>query len=206
MRAFPAILMLAALAMVIGCEEQQPTGKSAADLERESRAKTEKIIKLEDELAVARAERDAVKKDLDAARKSPDVEKGFQFVPRKVEFGFLTAAVNLDESGRTTDRKYDNAVAAYVGLYDQFDSSLKVAGAFQFDLMDLSKARDFVIAGWTFEPEAAAKHWQKFPGCYQFKLPLPGDLNSRKVTLKVTFRRPGKPDLTATTDLDVERP
>jgi len=206
MRTRLPLAMLVALLLPVGCAEPAPSGKSPAELERENRAKGEKIVKLEDDLAVAKAERDRMKKDLDLARKSPEAARAFAFEPKTVDFGFLTAAVNFDNEGKATDRKFDNGIAAYVSLYDQFDSSLKAAGQFRFDLLDLARAKDFVIATWTFEPEAAAKYWQRFPACYQFKLPLPSDLASRTVTLKVTFRQPGKPELTATKELTVDRP
>jgi hypothetical protein len=213
MRANAMVLMIASLVALLalaGCVDTPAaagsgSGKSAADLERENRAKSESIVKLEDDLASARAERDRARKDLAAARKTPGAE-GFHFEAAKVEFGFLTAAVNLDEKGKTTEHRFDNGIAAYVGLYDQFDSSLKVAGAFRFDLLDLARSSDFVLQTWTYEPEAAAKHWQRFPSCYQFKLPLSSDVKSRKAVLKVMFTRPGKPDLTATQELTIDKP
>ncbi len=207
MRASLSLASLVALIALAGCvEAPTATGKSSAEIERENRAKSDAIVKLEDDLATARAERDRARKDLAAAQKAPGAE-GFHFEAAKVEFGFLTAAVNLDQkTDKVTDHRFDNGIAAYVGLYDQFDSSLKVAGAFRFDLLDLARSSNFVLQTWTYEPEAAAKHWQRFPACYQFKLPLSSDVKSRKVVLKVTFTRPGKPDLTATKELTVDRP
>lgn len=199
------ILLAAALASVPGCiamPGKAPSNPGAAD----PRAENEKIVILEDQLAAAKADRNRLARQLDAARKSPDAAKGFAFEVTRIEFGFLTAAVSFDNSAKVTDRKYDNGIAAYVNLLDQFDSSLKAAGDFRFDLFDLSRDRNFVIASWSFDAEAAAKYWQRFPGGYQFKLPLPSDLASRKVVLKATFLQPGRSELAATKELTLSRP
>jgi hypothetical protein len=200
-----AWVMVAALTVFAGCEATQPASRPAGDLERENRAQAERIVRIEDDLAASKARESRLTQELAAARKAPGTE-GFHYEPAKLEFGFLTAAVNFDNAGEVIDRKFDNGIAAYLSVYDQFDTSLRVAGEFRLDLLDLSRDKDFVIATWTFSPEAAAKHWARFPGCYEFKLPLPDDLRSRKVLLKTAFRRPGKPDLTAMREITVSRP
>ena len=48
--------------------------------------------------------------------------------------------------------------------------------------------------------------WQRFPACYQFKLPFGGKVNAKKGDLKVTFRRPGKEALTAKREVTIELP
>ena len=206
MRAIMTAVLIAAVACLAGCAEWQTPSQSTAGLEQENRAQADRIVKLEDELASAKSERDRAKNALNVDKKSPGVDKMFHFEAQKVEFGFLTAAVNFDSEGKVTDHKFDNGIAAYVSVYDQFDSSLKVAGAFRLDLLDLARPDRFVIQTWTFEPEAAAKCWQRFPASYQFKLPLSADVTARKVMLKATFSRPGKPDLTATQELEISRP
>jgi hypothetical protein len=198
---------LVALLLIAGCTEPQPTEtprKSVADLERENRARGDAITKLRGELAAVRTERDGLQQALDSARKTGTAPQQFQFEAAKVELGWLTAAVNLDDN-KVTGRRGDNGIAAYVSLYDQFDTSIKTAGSFQLDLFDLERSKDFILQTWSFEPEAAAKYWQRFPACYQFKLPLSSDVYAKKAVLKVTFRRPGKKDLTATKGLTIER-
>jgi hypothetical protein len=208
LRVSTASILMAMLA--IGCTGTQPNDsdtssqKPAAELARQSQAKSETITKLQGELATARTERDELKQALESSRKT-GAPGAVELEVSKVDFGFLTSAVNLDD-GKVTDNKGDNGIAAYVALYDQFDSSIKAVGSFRLDLFDLKRSKEFVIQTWSFEPDAALKYWQRFPACYQFKLPLSTDVYAKNVVLKVTFRQAGKKDLTATKELTIERP
>ncbi len=207
MTRFAAVAMLLLAGGLAGCidmpgrpSESQPPVAAAGQPE------SEKVVRLEDALASVKADRDRLVKELEAARKTPGAAKAFTYDVTRVDFGFLTAAVNFDNAGKIADKKYDNGIAAYVSLYDQYDSSLKAAGDFRLDLLDLTREKNFLIATWNFDAQAAAKYWQNFPGCYQFKLPLPSDLTSRKVLIKVSFRQPGRAELIATKELTISRP
>jgi len=195
--------------LVVGCTGSQPSDtpqKSEAELQRENQAKSETITRLQGELAGARTQRDELQQALESSRKT-GTPGAVELEVTRVDFGFLTSAVNLDEDkGKVTGRKGDNGIAAYVVLTDQFDSSIKAVGAFRFDLFDLKRSKDFVIQTWSFDAEAALKHWQRFPASYQFKLPLSTDVYAQKAVLKVTFRQSGRKDLTATKELTIERP
>jgi hypothetical protein len=202
------VISLAAAVGLAGCGAFVSAGKEGekyriARLEREAQEYQQAIAKLETESAALRTERDDMRRLL--------AEKGIEYTPETVPakpfsfdvtsvgFSFLTCAVNLDRI------KGDDGVAAYVHIYDQFDSSMKAAGAFRFDLFDLAVPENQLIESWSFEPEAAAKFWQDLPGCYRFKLPFTKPVEAKKVMLKVTFHQEGKKDLTATRELPVEQ-
>ncbi|HUV38234.1 MAG TPA: hypothetical protein VMY39_01410, partial [Planctomycetota bacterium] len=205
-----ATVALVSLVTLVGCTTATgPVDNTLVDrmnnLERENVARQQKITKLEGEVSAMRAERDELRQLLEAARElnktgTVPADKPFRFEVQKVELGFLTCAIDLD------GKKGDDAIAAYVNLYDQYDTSLKAAGTFRFDVFDLARSKDHVVRSWTFAPEEAAGNWQRFPGCYQFKLPLGGEVRAEKVVLKVSFSRPGKETLTATREVQLELP
>jgi len=174
-------------------------------LEEENDARQQTVVKLEGEVAAMRAERDELRHLLEAARElnktgAVPAERQFRFEVQKVTLTFLSCAIDLD------GKKGDDAIAAYVNLYDQYETSMRAAGTFRFDVFDLARSKDHIIRSWTFEPKVAARSWQRFPGGYQFKLPLGGQVRAKKVVLKVSFSRVGKKTLTATREIDIEQP
>ena len=199
------VMLLVLSALASGCR----TSPSASGTPGDRQALEKTATELRSELAGVKAERDEMKRLLDertaatgpADNATVGAEKPFAFEVTKVDFGFLTCGISLQ--GKTGS---DDAIAAYVDLYDQFDTSMKAAGHFRFDLFDLARSKDYVIQSWSFEPEAAARHWQRFPACYQFKLPLAAEVRAKKVVLKVTFRQANNREFTAATELKIERP
>lgn len=203
-RGFVMLLVFAAL--ITGCSNSPSASGTAGD----RRAQDKTVAELRSQLDAVTAERDQTKRLLEeirAAKPSADNttvggRKPFAFEVTKVEFSFLTCGINLaNKKGGA-----DDAIAAYVDLYDQFDTSMKAAGHFQFDLFDLARSKDYVVQSWSFEPEAAALHWQRFPACYQFKLPLAAEVRATKVVLKVTFRQADGKEFKTTSELKLERP
>jgi len=208
------LMLLMLVLLVSGCLFSRPGEVWRADdrleaLERESRAREQAILKLQAEVTAISSERYELKQLLEEARSTvkslktggeAPPEQPFRFEAVKVDFGFLTCAIDLDK------KKGDDAIAAYVYLYDQYDSSIKAAGAFHFELFDLARKEGHLIQAWSFEPEQAAMYWQRFPACYQFKLPFGGEVTAKKGVLKVAFRRPGKETLTATREVTIELP
>ncbi|HUW56970.1 MAG TPA: hypothetical protein VMZ92_10060 [Planctomycetota bacterium] len=177
------------------------------ELEKTARLRDQKLLAIEAQVAAVHAD----KKELEVLLKeTKDIvtqlekqggvpaEKPFAFEPTRVDFSFLTCAIDTD------GKKGDDAIAAYVSLYDQFDTVLKAAGDFHFELFDLARPAGHVIQSWSFKPEEAARWWQRFPACYQFRLPFGGKVLAEKVFLKVTFRQAGKKELTTTRELTVE--
>jgi hypothetical protein len=197
-------MLLVFAAFVSGCATSPSTSGPPGN--RQTLEKT--VTELRSELAAVKAERDEMKQLLDQRRTvktlgdntTVSAEKPFTFEVTKVDFGFLTCGISLQ------GKKGDDAIAAYVGLYDQFDTPIKAAGHFRFDLFDLARSKDYVVQSWSFEPEGAARYWQRFPACYQFKLALAAEVRVKKVVLKVTFRQAGKKELAATRELTIERP
>lgn len=178
-------------------------------LERESRARQNEVAKLQAEVSSLKGERHELRTLLEEARRTvksleesgkAPAEKPFSFEVARVDFSFLTCAIDTD------DTRGDDAIAAYVYLYDQFDSSLKAAGHFRFELFDLARPKSHVVESWSLKPEAAARYWQRFPACYQFKLPLAEGPLPEKAKLKVTFTREGEKALTASREVKIERP
>jgi len=198
-----AVMLLVFAAFVSGCA----TSPSGPPADRQALEKT--VAELRSQLAAVQAERDDMKRLLAerGAAKPPGDNtsvsggKPFAFELTKVDFGFLTCGINLQGK-----KGPDDAIAAYVGLYDQFDTPIKAAGYFRFDLFDLARSKDYVVQSWSYEPEAAARHWQRFPACYQFKLPLAAEVRAKRVVLKVTFRQADRKEFTAMRELAIERP
>jgi len=188
-----------------GWEDDTTVDNRLKALERENKARQDAIVKLQGEVAALRAEREELRQLLEAAKVlnttgGVPAGKPFRFEVEKVGIGFLSCAIDTDGV------KGDDAIAAYINLTDQYDTSMKAAGTFRFDVFDLARAKDQIIRSWTFKPEVAAGYWQRFPGCYQFKLPLGGEVRAKKVILKVTFGRTGKEPLTAIRERTVEQP
>jgi len=207
------VLLLVLAVMVSGCPNEeavaryrkQETARRLDELEKTARMRQQKLLALEAELTKLRADRNELKTLLEETKEllkggAVPAEKVFRFEPVRVDFSFLTCAIDTDK------KKGDDAIAAFVSLYDQFDTGLKAAGSFRFDLFDLARSKDHVIQSWSFTPEEAARWWQRFPACYQFKLPFGGKVGVEEVVLKVTFRQTGKKELTATQKLSVEQP
>jgi hypothetical protein len=198
------VMLLVFAALLAGCRMSQSDSDA-----RDRHALEKTVAEQRAELASVKMDRDKTRRLLDeslAAKPSADNttaggRKPFAFNVTKVEFSFLTCGINLE--GAKGD---DDGIAAYVDLYDQYDTPMKAAGHFQFDLFDLARSKDYVVQSWSFEPEAAALHWQRFPACYQFKLPLSGEVRATKVVLKVTFRQADGKEFATTTELKLERP
>ena len=203
------LLLLLAL-MTSGCPNveavrrarDEEIARRLEELEKTARFRNQKLLTIEAELTRNRSEENRLRDLVRALEKRGPVpdKPPYGFVPTRVAFSFLTCAIDQD------GKKGDDAIAAYVSIYDQDDSGLKVAGSFRFELFDLARSKDHVIQSWSFTPEEAARYWQKFPPCYQFKLPFGGELRVEEVVLKVTFRQAGKKELTARKELTVELP
>ena len=195
--------------MIPPAREDTVTEKRMKEIERRADRREEEIAKLQSEVQALKAQRyelrNLLKETSEAAASLAQTgempaDKPLRFEVTTVEFGMLTCAV--DEDGK----KGDDAIAAYVHLYDQYDFSMKAAGAIRFDLFDLSRAEDQVIQSWSFTPEDAARRWKRFPAGYHFKLPLSGDIGTKDVILKVTFQEAGRKPLTARCSIEVELP
>jgi hypothetical protein len=198
-------MLLVFAVLLSGCRTSPSASGAAGD--RQALDKT--VAELRSQLDAVTVERDQTKRLLDESRTARTPadnttiggRKPFAFEVTKVEFSFLTCGINLAGT-----KGADDAIAAYVDLYDQFDTPMKAAGHFQFDLFDLARSKDYVVQSWSFEPEAAAQHWQRFPACYQFKLPLAAEVRATKVVLKVTFRQADGKEFKTTSEMKLERP
>jgi hypothetical protein len=216
MRATAAVILAAAVMFAFGCQGSQGPGSSGGGksrldaLEGQVKKDAEQISRMQSELTALKSERYELKVLLAETRAAIEAlrsggvlpgEKAFKFAVTRVGFGFLTSAVSL---ART---KADDTVVAFAYLYDQYDSAVKRAGAFRFDLLDLARPEgQMVLQTWTFTPEAAAKFWVGFPGGYEFKLPLAESIRGGTRVLKMTFEEEGGKELVATREIKIERP
>ena len=207
------ILLTMLSLMITGCAGGAITDAGEVDgtaaLEKRLLRQQQKVAQLESQVAALRADRYELRqllgetkqliRSLEDTGKLPR-EKETEFKVVRVGLGFLTTAIDTD------GKKGDDAIAAYVYLYDREDFSLRRAGSFRFELFDLSRSEDQVIGVWTYPPEVAAKYWGRFPAGYHFKLPLAGPVGTKQAILKVTFNRPGEKVLNTTRRVAIELP
>jgi len=111
-----------------------------------------------------------------SAVQSPVFPSGCLFTPQKIKFNQLS---EFDQSWQ---------IAAYIDVFDQFDSRIKAAAVWQFELYESvprsADARGERLFIWpNIELTEAAKNdslWQEYLHCYKFDLDFDIDLDSSK--------------------------
>jgi hypothetical protein len=119
-----------------------------------------------------------------------EMQKSCLFVPAKIRFNQLTEF--------TQDRQ----IAAYVDVLDQFDSRIKAAGIWQFELYEYvprsAEPKGTRLYAWPNIELTDAKinfgYWQDYLRCYKFDLNLDIDLAGDKTYIlqAVCFTADGK--------------
>jgi len=140
---------------------------------------------LGDELARARRHAPLAPLELQTPTAPPDLPPAdkpmseFQVV--EVSLGMLTGSANWD------GQPGDDGVMVYLYPLDGSGDIVKRAGDFTFELFDLARRNDHLVATWHVAAAEAADLWLNFPGCYRFKLAWPGPVpSSSELMLKAT--------------------
>ena len=118
------------------------------------------------------------------------IKGGCLFLPQKIKFNQLTEIV---QSSRIT---------AFVDVFDQFDSRMKAAGVWRFELYEkVLRSADPMgsrIRIWSNIELTEAKinqdHWRDYLHCYEFSLNLDSELPAGKTYIlqAVCFTSDGK--------------